>query len=410
MPGPMQTGESADPLETLEDSRAIDSCQMQSVYDCERFLSSRGKMTNGVLEVSVTDNLGKDAGVVRHIRPLEDPRWDELVHRHPHSSVFHSRPWLQALNLTYGYRPLALTTSSAESVLSAAVVFCEVDSWITGRRLVSLPFSDHCAPLLERGDDSGFMSAIETECREKRWKYVELRLVRPFQMDPSLSCATTPYALHTIDLDTDLDTLFGNLHKGSVQRKIRKAEREALVYEEGSTESLLKTFYDLVVLTRRRQRLPPQPYKWFLNLLCCFGDHLTVCVVSARNRPVAGMLTLQHKLTLTYKYGAMDYEFRHLGPMQYLFWRRIMTAKNSGLQTFDLGRSHPMQGGLITFKRRFGADESRLFYSRYSPSGEVKHVFDVLGTRRMQVLGPLMSKLSPRVLRGVGSLFYRHIG
>src|SRR5215471_18565853 len=115
----MQTGESADPLETLEDSRAIDSCQMQSVYDCERFLSSRGKMTNGVLEVSVTDNLGKDAGVVRHIRPLEDPRWDELVHRQPHSSVFHSRPWLQALNLTYGYRPLALTTSSAESVLSA---------------------------------------------------------------------------------------------------------------------------------------------------------------------------------------------------------------------------------------------------------------------------------------------------
>jgi hypothetical protein len=367
-------------------------------------------MTNWVLEAPTTEELPKCVRSVRHIRPLEDPGWDDLIRRHPHSSVFHSRPWLCALSLTYGYQPLALTTSSADSALKDAVLFCDVNSWITGRRLVSLPFSDHCEPLIEHGDNSAFASAIEAECRAKRRKYVELRSTRSFQMDTSLSCATTPYVLHTIELDADLDTLFANLHKSSVQRKIRKAEKEGLVYEEGSTESLLKRFYDLVVLTRRRQKLPPQPYKWFSNLLRCFGDHLTVCMVSSGNRPVAGMLTLTHKLTLTYKYGAMDYDFRWVGPMQYLFWRSIVSAKKRGLQTFDLGRSHSVQDGVITFKRRLGAQESQLYYSRYSVSGKVEHAFDILGTRRMQLVGPLMGRLSPRVLKGIGSLFYKHIG
>jgi hypothetical protein len=29
------------------------------------------------------------------------------------------------------------------------LVFCRVRSWLTGRRSISLPFSDHCEPLVE---------------------------------------------------------------------------------------------------------------------------------------------------------------------------------------------------------------------------------------------------------------------
>ncbi len=42
-----------------------------------------------------------------------------------------------------------LTTCAPDAPLTDGVVFCEVDSWLTGRRLVSLPFSDHCEPLLQ---------------------------------------------------------------------------------------------------------------------------------------------------------------------------------------------------------------------------------------------------------------------
>src|ERR1043166_1299263 len=72
---------------------------------------------------------------VHRINPLDDPRWDDLVASHPRASIFHSAAWLRARRATYGYRPLALTTSSAGEPLGDSFVFCEIHSWLTGNRI-----------------------------------------------------------------------------------------------------------------------------------------------------------------------------------------------------------------------------------------------------------------------------------
>src|SRR5271166_5866777 len=84
--------------------------------------------------------------LVHRFDPLTDPRWDSFLQKHPRASLFHSLPWLRALNLTYGYPVNGYTTSLPDSRLENALVACRVESWLTGRRLVSLPFSDHCEP------------------------------------------------------------------------------------------------------------------------------------------------------------------------------------------------------------------------------------------------------------------------
>src|SRR5437879_7577179 len=93
----------------------------------------------------------------------------------------------------------------------------------------------------------------------KRWKYIELR---PLCLDersrtPDLTKSES-FSLQTLDLSPSLDTLFHNFHKSCVQRKIYRAEREHLTYEEGRADTFLKKFYDLLLITRRRHRLPPQ--------------------------------------------------------------------------------------------------------------------------------------------------------
>ena len=79
--------------------------------------------------------------------PLTDSRWDDLLDRHPRASVFHSRGWLEALKRTYGYEPIVLTTTG-QGPLANGLVLCRVRTWLS-RRLVSLPFSDHCDPLVD---------------------------------------------------------------------------------------------------------------------------------------------------------------------------------------------------------------------------------------------------------------------
>src|SRR6266849_1187401 len=86
--------------------------------------------------------------------PLSDNRWDDLVASHSSASVFHQKGWLKALASTYGYYPMVLTSAPAGKRLTDGIVFCQVKSWITGARLVSLPFADHCEPLLNDIGDS----------------------------------------------------------------------------------------------------------------------------------------------------------------------------------------------------------------------------------------------------------------
>ena len=68
---------------------------------------------------------------IQVINPLSDDRWDALVDRHPRASVFHQRGWLEALERTYGYKPLALTSAPEGQPLKDGIVLCRVSSWIT---------------------------------------------------------------------------------------------------------------------------------------------------------------------------------------------------------------------------------------------------------------------------------------
>src|ERR1019366_2995967 len=71
--------------------------------------------------------------------PLTDSRWTRFLDQHHGATAFHSPGWLAAIQKTYGYEPIVFTTSGAD--LTNAMVFCRISSWMTGRRLVSLPSS-----------------------------------------------------------------------------------------------------------------------------------------------------------------------------------------------------------------------------------------------------------------------------
>jgi CelD/BcsL family acetyltransferase involved in cellulose biosynthesis len=350
--------------------------------------------------------------VAQCIDPLQDRRWEEFLRHHPRASLFHSTAWLQALSGTYGYKPIVYTTSPAGRALENGMVFCRVESWLTGRRLVSLPFSDHCEPLVDTPEDlAAIMIALETESRKGDLRYIEMRPLERLEMVTSLQHGTVPYTFHQLDLDPDIETLFRNCHKNSTQRKILRAEREGLEYREGSTKELLECFYGLHTITRRRHRRPPQPRKWFINLMNRFGTALKIRVAFKDDRPVAAVVTIRHKDTMVYKYGGSDSRFNNLGSMHLLLWRAIQEAKTSGLRRFDFGRTEAEQQGLITFKKRWGTTQSSLIYSRYGLSDNVTHIFEASASSwKSRVAKYLLAHMQPGVLSLAGRALYRHVG
>jgi len=273
--------------------------------------------------------------------------------------------------------------------------------------MVSLPFADHCEPLVESTHDrqeifSFLVRASKKEC----WKYVELRPSSSDFLSEYGAEKSDSFFRHVVDLRPDLEALFRGLNKNSIQRAIRRAEREGLSYEEGRSEALLANFYCLLLKTRRRHKLPPQPIDWFRNLIACLGDRLSIRLVSKNGRPVASILTLSHQDTVVYKYGCSDSSFNNLGGTVFLFWKTIQEAKMQGLQEFDLGRSEIDNAGLVTFKDRWRAQRTTLTYVRLS----TQRPPIVTDGYRMQVAKRVFACMPDGLLVATGRMLYRHIG
>lgn len=349
---------------------------------------------------------------VHQVHPLTDPRWDGLLETHPSASLFHSKAWLEALRRTYHYEPIAYTTSAPGEPLRDGLVLCRVESWLTGRRLVSLPFSDHCEPLLQRTEDlQVFLRKLQEESDTENWRYIEIRPLESLGKLTALPHATAKYTLHRLNLGPDLPTLFRGFHKNSIQRKINRAQREGLTVQAGTSKSILDIFYQLLTITRRRHGVPPQPKSWFRNLIECFGPALQISVAFHCDRPVAGMLTIRHKNTLVYKYGGSDSRFNNLGSMHSLYWDAIQRAKALGLEAFDLGRSDVSQTGLITFKTRWGASISNLTYFRFTHSIHPKHCFEPASpTWKVRAAKEIFVHVPAFALPILGNILYKHIG
>jgi CelD/BcsL family acetyltransferase involved in cellulose biosynthesis len=339
--------------------------------------------------------------------PLHDPRWTVFVGRHAQASVFHTAEWLRALAQTYRFQPVVFTLNPPGELLTNGIVCCMINSWLTGRRLVSLPFSDYCEPLAnEAAELQTLMLALEHEVTSNNWGYVELR---PRSALPSADSAFAPsqsFYLHSIDLRSSTDEIFRRFHKDCVQRKIRRACREGLTCEQGQSRTLLEKFYRLMLVTRRRHELPPPPFAWFENLLECLGKRLAIRVASKDERPIAAVLTLSFNSTIVYKYGCSDDEFHNLGGMPFLFWKTIEDAKQKGAQQLDLGRSDLNSSGLVQFKDRLGATRSTQTYLRF-PAGRSQ---STSADWQIRAAKRVFSFLPDRCLLEAGRLLYPHIG
>src|SRR5712692_9515876 len=101
-------------------------------------------MTSSELEVGTSPfPSGESTATAIRIEPLtecSEGEWDRFVLAHPKGSFFHQLGWKRVMEKTYGYEARYFCATRGERITGIAPAIL-VSSWITGRRLLSLPFA-----------------------------------------------------------------------------------------------------------------------------------------------------------------------------------------------------------------------------------------------------------------------------
>jgi hypothetical protein len=101
---------------------------------------------------------------------------DARIAQEMKQTLYYTSAWLDLITEIYGYSPISLTSTNASGQVTGFLPLCFIQSPVTGRRLVSLPFSDHC-PLLAADEVSAkdLVDQAILIAQEKKVRYLELR-------------------------------------------------------------------------------------------------------------------------------------------------------------------------------------------------------------------------------------------
>jgi len=338
------------------------------------------------------------------VDPSTHPKWDELVLSHPDGTFFHSSLWAKVLHGAYGFTPRYFANIQGQK-LAVAFPMMEVDSFLTGKRGVSLPFTDYCDPLL--GGDTPF-TVVNDEVTEygkrSRWKSIEWRCRKRLLPDVPESCT---FLGHVLDLSPGEEKLFSGL-RDSTKRNIKKAKKERVEFTISKDPGGMKEFYRLNCLTRREHGLPPQPYKFFCGLQedIVRKDQGFFALALHAGRCIAGGFFLHMGDRAYYKYGASEKMHQDLRGNNLLMWEVIKWFSSRNFKTFCFGRTEMGNEGLKQFKGGWGGAENTIYY--YSYDLKKRKYF----SNRLLIKGfhnDILKRMPIPLLRGIGSVMYRHV-
>jgi CelD/BcsL family acetyltransferase involved in cellulose biosynthesis len=302
-------------------------------------------------------------GIVE-VDPQVDPSWQQLLDR-VDSSVFHSPAWMRVLAETYGFELTAQVALDTAGKPVAGIPFATVRD-IVGDRLVSLPFSDYCDPLVRDHSEWNFLSK---ELLTKGCPVVLKCLHNGIPLLDGRFVQVNRAKWHGLDLGPDLETLWLGLDEAA-RRAIRKAQRDGVVVRIAEDEETLRIFFEMHLRSRKyRYHLLAQPYQFFQNIHRLILEPLNgaLMVATYRGEVIAGTLYLEWKDRLYYKFNASDPTHRGHRPNDLLVWEGIQYAKARGLRYLDFGLSDWDQETLVEYKRKFASEEKTISVLRYSP-------------------------------------------
>ena len=341
---------------------------------------------------------------VKPIQSTDAPAWDEYVHNHPHSTLYHLSGWENIISKTYGHKTYYLMANKHNSKLETrnskqknsygpkvigVLPLVHLKHFLFGNSLISIPFFDLGGILADNEEtEKALLSEAIKLGQELKVKNIELRHIYPvkfFEKDGEVyrvkseshltGVATRNILFKTkshkvrmlLDLPESSEILMKSF-KAKLRSQIKKPIKEGLKSKIGGLE-LLEDFYKVFSINMRDLGSPVHSKKLIKNVLEEFPDKSKIIMVYKNDQAIACSLVIGFKETLENPWASSLRKYSRLSPNMLLYWTMLEYACDNGYAYFDFGRSSADEG-TYKFKEQWGAKPTPLNWHYIFLEGE----------------------------------------
>lgn len=293
--------------------------------------------------------------------------WEMYVKKHPCGTIYHLPQWKEVFEKSFPYRPFYLFARDETEKLCGIFPLFLIKSWLTGNRLVSLPFSYISGPVVNSSFIlEAFLEKTKKLCQELKCDYIETRVANNVEESKYSNlwhdkgfkeCSQ----FYTYLLSLSQGEVWRKLDS-SIRRGVKKAIKDGVTIRKGNFDGDLRCFYNLNLKNKGQLGVPGHPYYFLSNICERMNDFIKLYLAEFEGKVIAGIITMEFKDTVIYGYGASDVKYLVHRPNNLLIWTAIEDAINNRFSFFDFGRVSLDDEGLSKFKKRWGTQEIKLSY------------------------------------------------
>ncbi|WP_336966334.1 FemAB family XrtA/PEP-CTERM system-associated protein [Sphingobium aquiterrae] len=359
----------------------------------------------------ITSRIASDITSDRAVSPLDlrdaaqVAEADAYVRAHPASTPFHRTGWIAAVEQATGNRAHMLVARGADGLIAGLLPLVHMRSRLFGNALVSAAFAvdggiladDEAVAGMLAGAAEALAATLGGLPMELRggiapgagWRMSEgahLGFVRPLAADDEAELLAIP-----------------RKHRAELRKALAN---EALHYETGTSERLIRDHYRVYAQSVRNLGTPVFPRALFRRMLAQFGPDADILVIYEGDRPVSAVLSFYHHGAVMPYWGGGIADARRLRSNELLYFRLMGHARVRGCTIFDFGRSKA-NSGQASWKKSWGFEPRPLAYHvrEHGPVRDINPTSDRYG-RKVELWKklplPVANAIGPWLARGLG--------
>jgi FemAB-related protein (PEP-CTERM system-associated) len=336
-------------------------------------------------------------------------KWDGYVAAHPQATAYHKFAWQQAVNHAYKHAIYGVIAKQENTGKIVGVLPCVlIKTPLVGKKLCSLPYCDVGYTLADNDDIALQLQQFLTQQLSiTSSKALEIRAVKAAPDDTSQLNHQKVRML--LPLPNTSEALMAGF-KSKLRSQIRKAEKNGLTVSLGTEQTLINDFYTVYTKNMRDLGSPVHSKKWFEQIVNAYAESCILSVVYKDNSPIGGGFVIKNTTNASIPWASTLRDYNKLAPNMLLYWSLLAHCADSGIETFDFGRS-TYEEGTYKFKKQWGAQPQLLHWQKFDQHGVlIKEQLAATSPGKLRPIAENMwQKLPLTITVAVGSAIRPHI-